>query len=326
MTLQQTFEHSFASAVSDVVLLEDRAVVATGEGLVVIERGAIAHRLDAIVDSLVESDDGCSLLGVSAPIDPPAHFPMRRIAPPEESRRTRRIYRTVHPWTELRDLGIVPVEGWSQTFDGRYWPTFEGDDVRLYEIAAAGIDLRARHATFWPVRIERMTDGVWLETSSLGASHFERLSVPDLRVIEQGDIPHCTIRFPPETIRHSATAPSFARPIFSVDAAGIPRTIEGDRTEIHPVHGDHRIMTLDDRVVATLPAPTTGLAASGDRALFWLPGEGRIELFLVCLRTARVTARRTLLGAGKAGARIFGRDVAVWTGATLQVLRDVGDA
>ena len=70
----------------------------------------------------------------------------------------------------------------------------------------AGLTLRARHDTFWPCHLERVPAGVWLELSSLGASHFEVLALPDLRLLESGNLKYCPLQFPPEQIRQAVYA------------------------------------------------------------------------------------------------------------------------
>jgi hypothetical protein len=161
--LEQRWEHILAGSISDVVLLGERVFVALGDGLVVLEHGEVAQSFDGSVRRLVTSDDEQTLLAVSAPVDAPPHYPRRRFIPAEEKRCTRRIYRISHPWTALEELGVVPVDGWSTTFDGRYWPTFSNDDVHLFECTATGIALRTRLETFWPYHIERIPQGIWVE-------------------------------------------------------------------------------------------------------------------------------------------------------------------
>lgn len=317
--LEQPREHTLASTIFDVVLQGDRVFAALEDGLVVLEHGAVVRRFEHPVRSLVTSDDGQTLLAVSPLLNPPPHYPWRSLVPAEEKRLTHRIHRLSAPWTTLEDLGLARVEGWCSTFDGRYWPTFEGDDVHVYECTATGIECRARFETFWPYHMQRTPEGIWLETSSLGASHFQILSVPDLRVIDAGDIRCCKIEFPPESFSHRAMAPSLGSPLLAVAAAEMS-------DENHPIRNVDRIMTLEGRVVATLPCPTAGLASSDERALFWVKTPRGISFLLIDRETARVTFEFTIDGAPSADARIFGRDIAIWERNTLRVLHDAGDA
>lgn len=178
-------------AITDVVLQGERALAALATELVVIERGAVQRRLDVAVQALIASDDERSVLTVSRPIDPPAHYPLREISAAPQRPIQRRVHRLAAPWRALEDLGPIAADGWCATFDGDLWPTLDGDTVYLYERSAAGLTLRARHDTFWPCHLERVPAGVWLELSSLGASHFEVLALPDLRLLESGNLRYC---------------------------------------------------------------------------------------------------------------------------------------
>ncbi|HEU4410660.1 MAG TPA: hypothetical protein VFS43_35725 [Polyangiaceae bacterium] len=323
--LKQTAEYDLPSPIHDVVLDGGRAIVALEAGVGVLERGALARTLDVATHALVASDDGQSVLGLSAPIDPPA----RRISPPKERPCTRRVYRLRRPWASYEDLGVVSVEGWSATYDGRHWPTYEGDFVTMFECVGASFGVRARFETLWPYHIERIARGIWLETSSLGAEHFVVLSSPDLRELERGNLDRCKIDFPNEHFSHTANAPTLAQPIFCVAGDGAFRRTTAavdDPVVHHPVKNVHRVVTLDGSVIARLPAPAAGLAAESDRALVWYPEKGGLTFLFVSLREAWVKRRFSIAGATKAGARLFGRKVAVWVGATLRVFRDVGDA
>lgn len=93
-------------------------------------------------------------------------------------------------------------------------------------------------------------------------------------------------------------------PVFAIDAAGLPVTVVNGEMRSHPRVGHHRIVTLDDRVITTLPEPASGLVAAGHRALAWVRHGASIELLAIDLRSARVTSRHVLSGAAKVGARI----------------------
>lgn len=309
-------------AITDVVLQGERALAALATELVVIERGAVLRRLDVAVQALIASDDERSVLTVSRPIDPPAHYPLREISAAPQRPIQRRVHRLAAPWRALEDLGPIAADGWCATFDGDLWPTLDGDTVYLYERSAAGLTLRARHDTFWPCHLERVPAGVWLELSSLGASHFEVLALPDLRLLESGNLKYCPLQFPPEQIRQAVYAPTLAQPLFSIDAAGMPRSIQDGQVVVHPIRGVDRIVTQEGQIVTTLAAPSLGLCAEGERALCWAPCAEGIEVLLICLRTARVRSRLTLPGGAAVGARLFGPRVALWSGRTLQILVD----
>ncbi|HEU4538414.1 MAG TPA: hypothetical protein VFS00_30045 [Polyangiaceae bacterium] len=324
--LRQTFERSFGEPVVDVVWHGERAFVALGAGLVVLERGEVRQRFDVSVESLVPSEDGRSVLGVSPPPPRLGYFPRLKAGLPQVDPRARRVYRLADPWAACLDLGAAPMEGWCGAFDGRYWVTYDGDFVDLHECAGAKLEPRARVETSWPHRIVRVPGGVWVETSSLGAQHFVILSVPGLSELERGDLPRCAIEFPPEMVSHSAQAPTLARPIFAVDAAALPVTIEGGRDQHHPIKNVHRVVTSDGRTVATLPARSAGLAASNERALVWCETGAGLEFALVSLRAGRLESRFTLAGAAGGGGKLFGRDVVAWAGDTVRVFRDVGGA
>jgi hypothetical protein len=302
--LTRMIEHAFDHPVRDFAAVGDRGIAALGAaGLAVLEGGAEVRRLAVPAEALVPSAWGL-ILAISPAIDPAPSA--------NERQRVGRVYTLRSPWAEAVDLGTVPVDGWSATFDGRYWATFEGDDVHLFELDAFGLAPRSTWRTFWPYHVEPIPEGLWLETSSLGSTHYEILSIPDLRQLRAGDLPRCPIRFPPETYGHRALAPTLARPLFVVNAAGLPATLEGGVTRIHPITTEHRVVTHDDRVITTLPAPAQGLVAERDRALLWFPCEDGLELLHVCLSTSRIAGRHVLAGAAKAGARIAGQDFWVW--------------
>lgn len=118
--------------------------------------GAATRSFPCAAEGLVVAADARSVLCVSPVIDPPEHYPLRRLAPPEETRRTRQIWRLAAPWERLEALGVAEVEGFSPSYDGRLWPVYEGDDVRL--LACAG-----GHGSFWPTAVEWTPGAVWLE-------------------------------------------------------------------------------------------------------------------------------------------------------------------
>jgi len=138
--LTKTLELSLPGTISDAVLLGDRVFAAQNSGLVVIEFGTLVRTFDIPVESLVTSDDANTVLAVS---------PILEFAP--DIPRRRRIHRLASPFVVPRDLGIAPVEGFSNSFDGQYWPTYEGDSVHLFALNGTGLELRAQYATFWPV-------------------------------------------------------------------------------------------------------------------------------------------------------------------------------
>lgn len=303
--LAREHEHAFDHAVRDFAALGDHGFAALGPaGLAVVEGGAEVRRLAVEVEALVPSSDGLILLVLSPEIVEGSSR--------ESERRMRRVYALRPPWVEVVHLGTVAAYGWSATFDGRYWATFEGDDVHLFELDARGLVPRSTWSTFWPVGIEPIPEGLWLESSSLGATHYEVLSVPDLRQLRAGNIPLCKVRSPPETIGYCAVAPTLAQPIFTVNAAGHRTVLRDGGWKDLPITTEHRVVTLDDRVITTLPAPAVGLVAEGDRALLWFPCQDGLELVHVCLSTSRVVGRHVFAGAGTVRARIVERDFWVW--------------
>jgi hypothetical protein len=280
-------------------------------GLVVIERGVVVARHELDAAALVPSDDGRRLLALS-PLQGP-YTGLRRIVPPEEHARTRRVWVLSPPWTaQPVDLGVVPADGWTTTFDGHVLATFEADDLHVFRVGATHMEHVSRHETFGPIALARIPAGLWLETSSLGASHFEQYSMPHLTRIDSGDLGSCDLAFPPEIIRHYARSPAVLVPVFSVDAAGVPVSVDAGQTLHHPRVGDHRVVTLDDRLIATLPVPSSGLIAANHRALVWVRNGGSMEFLAIDLRSARVTSRFVLDGVATAGARITGPELVVW--------------
>lgn len=297
--------------ICDAAPVDGRHVVALGASVVVIERGAVTRSFTCPARHLVSAADARSVLCVSPVIDPPEHHPLRRISPPEERRRTRQVWRLAAPWERPQPLGVAEVEGFSPTYDGRLWPTYEGDDVRLLACAGDRIEVAAEHASFWPTAIERTPDGVWLETSSLGMSHFEALALPTLAPRERGDLRLCPLEFPPEQVTHALHSPALAHPIFAVDAAAIPVSCPNRHMVTHPIRGVHRVATLD-RVLTPLPTPAAGLVGAGERALCWTSDARGTQLLTIDLAAAQVTARRPL-DEPQVGARLFGRTALLWS-------------
>ncbi len=293
--------------------------------LAVLERGRVVARHDLDAAALIPSDNGDTVLALSPLLGP--YTGLRRIEPPERHARTRRVWALSPPWTARPiDLGVVPAEGWTKTFDGHFLAAFEADDLHVFRLRAERLEHVSRHETFWPIALERVPAGLWVETSSLGASHYARYSMPDLKLIDHGDLATCRLAFPPETICHRAQSPTVAVPVFSINAAGVVVTMEAGQMRSHPRVGDHRVVTLDNRVIATLPAPSSGLVAANHRALVWVRHGGSMELLAIDLRAARVTSRRVLDGVARVGARIEGTEIVVWDDlGGLRVFNDLVD-
>ncbi len=303
--------------ICDAAPVDGRIVAALGSSVAVIDRGAATRSFSCAAEGLVVAADARSVLCVSRVIDPPEHYPLRRLAPPEETRRTRQIWRLAAPWERLEALGVAEVEGFSPSYDGRLWPVYEGDDVRLLACAGGRLEVVAEHGSFWPTAVEWTPGAVWLETSSLGMSHFETLELPTLAPRARGDLEICALEFPPEQLSHALHSPALARPIFAVDAAAIPVSCPNGQMVTHPIRGVHRVATLE-RVLAPLPARAVGLVAAGARALCWTSDERGTLLLTIDLAAARVTGRLTLAGENRVGARIFGRTALLWSRAAPQ--------
>ncbi|MBK9262354.1 MAG: hypothetical protein IPM54_21435 [Polyangiaceae bacterium] len=297
-------EIALPGTISDAALLGGRIFAALDSGLVLIEDGSVVRTFSIPVESIVTSDETDQILSVSAVLEEARDIPRRR-----------RIHRIASPFVLPQDLGVVQVNGFSDSFDGRYWPTYEGDDVRLFALNGEGLKLRARYGTFWPISIERIPEGIWLEMSSLGMAHFEVLSVPALELLHGGDLYYSNITFPSELVPYSAWAPTLAQPVAAVHA-------QNDDIVARSIRNTHRIIIPNGPVITTLPAPPAGLVAAGERALCWFQVDNAMALVLVCLVTASVKDRIVLKGATKAGARIVGRDILVWERNTLRLFHD----
>lgn len=310
--LTKTLELKLPGRISDGVCIRDRVVAALDSGLAIVENGALARTIDIPVRSIVPSNDGMVLLAVSDNIKVVPHIPW-----------SRRIHRVMAPFVLGEDLGIVRVDDFSPSFDGRYWPTFAGDDVHLFEVSDGKLNIVAHYETFLPVKIESTPEGIWLELSSIGAQHFEVLSVPDLQVVNRGDLICSNIQFPPEMIPLNAWSPTLAKPITAVHARGLPFGQDDENNLIlYPIRNVDRLIIPNGPVITSLPAPAAGLVASGTRALCWCPIADGMELIGVCLEKAQVTSRFVIEGATDIGARIVERDMLIWEGNTIRVFRD----
>jgi hypothetical protein len=146
--------HALGSAVRDAAKHGEVLVAALEDGnLAVFGSGALVARHELDAEALIPSDDGQTVLALS-PLQGP-YTGMRRIDPPEEHARTRRVWALSPPWTARPvDLGGMPAEGWTATFDGRFLATFEADDLHVFRLEAQRLEHVSRHETFWPIGLE----------------------------------------------------------------------------------------------------------------------------------------------------------------------------
>jgi hypothetical protein len=313
MTLEAAWPHTtlqLSVPARDLVRRGPYLLAATERGVEVYRDGTRLQTLAIEADRFAVGDDGATL-AISAVIGPPSHSPMRRVDGPDP-RPIRRVCALAPPFDQPVDLDRVAADGFAPDFDGNHWAVFEGDWVYLLERRGPRLEEVARHETFWPCRLERCRRGLWLETSSLGASHFEVLSLPTLAVLERGDLAKPKITFPPEQFCETARHPDLARPLFAVDAAGMPRTIERGVSFVHAINTRHRVLTQEGKVVALLDAPAMGLVAEQRRAVLWSKSADGVEVLLVDLALAEVYDRLQRVGASRAGARIQAGIALLW--------------
>lgn len=230
----------------------------------------------------------------------------------------RRIATLEPPWKLCTDLGEVEVQEWCPTYDGRRWGVFEGDDVRVLLRVVDRLEEEWTYRSFWPTSISRCPQGLWLETSSLGASHYEVLALPDLTVLESGDLKSPSIRFPPELIRNCLRNPSLRQPLFIIDSSGLPTTLEDNRSFHLPILDRSRLITIDGlRIAEFAERPlASGLAAEQDFALAWIGQSGGLLFYVVDLSTAQLIHSFQWRGGQRACAR--------WRGQNLLVADDTG--
>ena len=311
--LIRLWKHRSPAAVLDVAITCDAAVLALGSaGVEVVQQGA-SRLIPWEAEHLVTREDGNGVLLVSPVLNSPVGYPLRQIIPGPVERWKRRVATLEPPWKLCKELGEVEVQDWCPTYDGRRWGVFEGDDVRVLLRVGDRLEEEWAHRSFWPTSISHCSRGLWLETSSLGASHYEILGLPDLTVLESGDLESPPIRFPPELIRNCLRNPRLRQPLFLIDSSGLPTTLEGDRTLHHPILDKSRLITLNGfRIVEFAERPVaSGLAAEQDFALIWVGQSSGLELYIVDLATAQLLQTFQWRGGQRACAHWRGRNLLV---------------
>lgn len=325
--LTKRLERRFPGTISDVILGPSHGFAALGSSLAIFdtEQVQITRRLPVPVYALVANLDGPSVLAISAVLSPSQPAQQRRVTASENSSSWRRVFRLAEPTAALEDLGDVKADGISATWDGSYWSTYEGDTVYLFRYRQAGLTAEELHETFLPTHVELLSQRLWLEHSSIGAEHFQLLALPDLRSLASGDLEHCDLDFPSEVIPFSAQTPTLSQPIFAVRSLKPSLGTQRGGLVTTAECGSHRIVTLDNRVVAWLANPATGLVAAGDRALAWVESATGLDFLYIGIRSAQVLGQFSIAGATKASARFFGRSLAVWADETLHLYCELDD-
>ncbi|MGE4202683.1 MAG: hypothetical protein AB7J86_18675 [Vulcanimicrobiota bacterium] len=140
----------------------------------------------------------------------------------------------------------------------------------MHLLRARSLELERAHRTFWPVYTELFEEKLYVETSSLGARHFEVLSYPDLARLESGDVPRYPIDFPQEICNHSWPSPR----------------AEDRRCAVWPWRSTDgsllaRVITSSGDVLAYLPSRAEGLVCASGWTVVWAQCEQGLEFQLI---------------------------------------------
>lgn len=149
------------------------------------------------------------------------------------------------------------------------------------------------------------------------------IDIPDLEILDRGDLVCSNIKFPPEMIPLNAWSPNLAQPIIAVHAGAMPYGTNRDGELIlYPIRNVDRLIIPNGPVITPLPAPPAGLAAAGKRALCWYCIDTGMEFLVVCLEKAQVIEKFAIDGMVEAAARIINRDFFIWEKDTLRVFQE----
>lgn len=204
--------------------------------------------------------------------------------------------RTVHSLRVLSSeytlLGQLKFDHWLDEHDDDTWVATVGDTIRIYSWASGHLEVVYEHLSFFPVRLERVPEGLFVEASSLGAHHYELRSYPQLDLLEGGNFPHITgLDFGQEMGWYSIFA---LPPGLSICAIGPAPGRSG---------GNNRLVDLTGTNYCKLAAPPAGLDREGNQALVWSANGDGMEFCRVDLETAAVD-RLLLLDVKSACARL----------------------
>jgi hypothetical protein len=296
------WQHLAPAPVTDVALVGETAVLALGPaGLQVVQPG-ITRLLPWRVEHLVGCTSKPGVLMLGPLLKKPDGYPLRQWIPGPVERWKRRVATLEPPWDACSDLGEVEIQGWCPTWDGDRWALFEGDDVRVMLRTGELFQEEWTYRSFLPTAIVPHARGLWLETTSIGASHYEILSFPDLQVLASGDLKSPPIQFPPERLLSCLRDPSGPSSLFVVDAFGLPTTVELGRPLHHPQIDRSRLVTLEGIRIVEFPErpKASGIQAGGHLALAWVAQTNGLLLYLIDLATAQLFHTLQWAGAQRA--------------------------
>ncbi len=201
----------------------------------------------------------------------------------------------------LEDLGVQEVQDWAFRHDGEFWAVLVHDEVRLLRLGRDHLTLEYRFQSFFTVYPEVVGDELYLETTSIGAAHYQVLSYPELELIREGDLDQVSINFPAECCLHVHHTPYWKESVFTT----WPIPGQGG-SHLRP-----RLINSSGETLTVLPNRSKGLVSDWPHALVWAPNGTRLEFRLVNVPNKRVCAVFHLDGVDEACARICDYHLAV---------------